>query len=60
MIEVAHVTGTVAVIKSPHFDLLTPRVSRFGFNLGLHHLRVHKNIIKKNTTKKVNRNHNQY
>jgi len=26
----AHVTGTVAVIKSPHFDRLTPRVSRRG------------------------------
>jgi len=27
---IAHVTGTVAVIKSPHLDRLTPRVSRRG------------------------------
>jgi hypothetical protein len=38
MIEAAHETGTQAVIKSAHFDRLTPRVSLLGFIRKLHHL----------------------
>jgi hypothetical protein len=36
MIEAAQDTGTQAVIKSAHFDLLTPRFSLFGFTRKLH------------------------
>jgi len=46
MIEAAQVTGTEAVIKSAHLDLLTPRVSRRGFVLKLHHLTTLINVIK--------------
>ena len=44
--EAAHVTGTVAVIKSAHFDRLTPRVSRFGFDLKLHQRTTLMNVMK--------------
>jgi len=47
IIAVAHETGTQAVIKSAHFDLLTPRVSRFGLTRKLHHLTTLINVIKK-------------
>jgi hypothetical protein len=47
MIDTAHVIGTQAVIKSPHFDRLTPRVSRRGLTRMLHHRTVHKNVRKK-------------
>lgn len=56
----AHVTGTQAVIKSPHLDLLTPRVSRRGLVRILHQRSVPKKVIKKNTIKKMNINHTQY
>jgi hypothetical protein len=36
--DAAQDTGTQAVIKSAHFDRLTPRVSRLGLFLKLHHL----------------------
>ena len=36
IIEIAQETGTQAVIKSPHLDLLTPRVSRRGLTRVLH------------------------
>lgn len=60
MIEIAHVIGTHAVIKSPHFERLTPRVSRRGFVLMLHQRTVHKNVRKKKTIIQMNKNHNQY
>lgn len=60
IIEAAHVTGTEAVIKSPHFDRDTPLVSLRGFNLGLHHRNAHKKVMKKKTITKIKRNHNQY
>jgi hypothetical protein len=46
MIEIAHETGTQAVIRSAHLDLLTPRVSLLGFVLKLHHLTTFINVIK--------------
>jgi hypothetical protein len=60
MIEVAQVTGTVAVIKSPHLDRLTPRVSRRGLIRILHQRKVHKKVRKKKTIIKIKKNHNQY
>jgi hypothetical protein len=60
IIDIAHVTGTVAVIKSPHFDLLTPRVSRRGRIRMLHQRKVHKKVKKKKTIIKIKMNHNQY
>lgn len=59
MIEIAQVTGTVAVIKSPHLDRLTPRVSRRGWFRLEHQRRTHKNEIKKKTIKKINKNQSQ-
>lgn len=47
IIEAAHETGTHAVIKSPHFDLLTPCVSRTGFLWVEHHRTTTKKLIKK-------------
>ncbi len=47
MIEDAHETGTVAVIRSPHLERLTPRVSRPGRKRILFHLTATKNEIKK-------------
>jgi hypothetical protein len=35
--EIAQETGTQAVIKSAHLDLLTPLVSLLGLDLKLHH-----------------------
>jgi hypothetical protein len=58
--EVAQVTGTVAVIRSPHLDLLTPRVSRLGLIRILHQRSVHKKVKKKKTIIKIKKNHNQY
>jgi hypothetical protein len=46
IIEIAQETGTQAVIKSAHLDLLTPRVSLFGFDLKLHHLTTFIKVIK--------------
>jgi len=60
MIEVAQETGTVAVIKSPHFDRLTPRVSLIGLFLRLQFRIVTKNVKKKKTIIKIKKNHNQY
>jgi hypothetical protein len=60
MIEIAHETGTQAVIRSPHFDLLTPRVSRRGRIRKVHQRKVPKNVVEKNIIKKIKRNHNQY
>jgi hypothetical protein len=36
IIDIAQETGTHAVIKSAHLDLLTPLVSLLGFDLRLH------------------------
>jgi hypothetical protein len=36
MIDIAQETGTQAVIKSAHLDLLTPLVSRLGLARKLH------------------------
>jgi len=60
MIEAAHVIGTVAVIRSPHLDRLTPLVSRLGRTRILHQRTVHKNVKKKKTIIKIKKNHNQY
>ena len=57
--ETAQVIGTQAVIKSPHFDRLTPRVSRRGLVRILHQRTVQRNVRKKNTIIQINRNHNQ-
>jgi len=57
--EAAHETGTQAVIKSPHLDRLTPRVSRRGRVLILHHRTVHKKALKKKTIKKIKKNQSQ-
>jgi len=46
IIEAAHETGTLAVIKSAHFDLLTPRVSLLGLVRKLHHLTTFIKVIK--------------
>jgi hypothetical protein len=59
MIDTAHVIGTQAVIKSPHFDRLTPRVSRRGLTRMLHHRTVHKNVRKKKIIIQIKQNHNQ-
>lgn len=56
----AQETGTQAVIKSPHLDLLTPRVSRRGRIRVVHQRKVDKKVKKKKTIKKMNKNHNQY
>ena len=58
--DIAHETGTQAVIKSPHFDRLTPRVSLRGRTLRLHHRSVEIKLIKKKQIKNINKNHNQY
>tara|TARA_B100000795_G_scaffold56286_1_gene37189 strand:+ start:6548 stop:6757 length:210 start_codon:yes stop_codon:yes gene_type:complete len=59
IIEAAQETGTQAVIRSPHLDRLTPRVSRLGRVLILHQRTVHKKVKKKKTIKKIKKNHNQ-
>jgi len=60
IIEVAQETGTQAVIKSPHLERETPRVSRRGFERKLHHRTVHRKVMKKKTIIKMKTNHNQY
>jgi len=59
MIAAAHETGTHAVIKSAHLDLLTPLVSRLGRVRKLHHLTTLTNVIKKNMISDIKKNHNQ-
>ena len=44
--DIAHETGTHAVIRSAHFERLTPLVSLLGFTLGLHHLTTFIKVIK--------------
>jgi hypothetical protein len=56
---VAQDTGTQAVIKSAHFERLTPRVSRLGLLRKLHHLTTFTNEIKKNMIKEIKKNHSQ-
>jgi len=58
--EIAHETGTQAVMRSPHLDRLTPLVSRRGLTRALHQRTVVKKVKKKNTIKKMKKNHNQY
>jgi hypothetical protein len=60
IMEAAQDTGTQAVIKSPHFDRLTPRVSRRGLILILHHLTVQIKVRKKKTIIKIKTNQSQY
>jgi hypothetical protein len=60
MIDAAHETGTQAVIKSPHLERLTPRVSRLGRVRILHHLTTLTKVKKKKIIKKIKTNHNQY
>ena len=45
-IEIAQDTGTQAVIRSAHLDLLTPLVSLLGLDLKLHHLTTFIKVIK--------------
>jgi len=59
IIEAAQVSGTVAVIKSPHLDRLTPRVSRRGFTEGWFHLAVIIKDKKKKVTKNMKKYHSQ-
>jgi hypothetical protein len=56
----AHDTGTQAVIKSPHLDRLTPRVSRRGRTRVVHHRTVHRKLMKKKQIRKTNINQIQY
>ena len=58
--DVAQVTGTQAVIRSPHFERLTPLVSLRGRTRILHQRTVLIKVIKKNTIIKTKTNHNQY
>lgn len=60
IIEAAQETGTHAVIKSPHFDRLTPRVSRRGRTRLVHHRIVHRKLMKKKQIKNININQSQY
>ena len=60
IIDIAHETGTQAVIKSPHFERLTPLVSRRGRTRTVHQRNVETKLIKKKQIKKINKNHNQY
>lgn len=60
MIDIAQDTGTHAVMRSPHLDLLTPRVSRRGRTRMVHHRRVEIKLSKKKQIKKINKNHSQY
>jgi hypothetical protein len=46
MIDAAQETGTLAVIRSAHLDLLTPLVSLFGLLRRLHHLTTFIKVIK--------------
>ena len=59
MIAAAHDTGTQAVIRSPHLDRLTPRVSRRGLTRMLHQRTVHRKVMKKKIIIQININHNQ-
>lgn len=59
IIAVAQDTGTQAVIKSAHLDLLTPLVSLFGLFRKLHHLTTLTNDIKKNIISDIKKNHSQ-
>ena len=59
MIDKAHDTGTHAVIKSAHLDLLTPLVSRLGLLRGLHQRTTFMNVMKKNIISDIKKNHNQ-
>ena len=60
MIDIAQVTGTQAVIRSPHLDRLTPRVSRLGRVRMLHQRTVLRNVKKKKQIRNINKNHNLY
>ena len=44
--DIAQETGTQAVIRSAHLDLLTPRVSRLGLVRWLHQRTTFINVIK--------------
>lgn len=59
IIDAAQVKGTPAVIKSPHFDRLTPLVSRRGLLEFWFHLIVMMKTRKNKTIKKIKKNHNQ-
>lgn len=60
MMDIAQVTGTQAVIKSPHLERLTPLVSRRGRVRMLHQRTVLKKVKKKKQIKKMNKNQSQY
>jgi len=59
MIAVAQETGTQAVIRSAHFERLTPLVSRLGLLRILHHRTTLTNDMKKNIINDIKKNHNQ-
>ena len=60
MMEIAHETGTHAVIRSPHFERLTPLVSRRGFTRVEHQRTADKKLIKKKQIRNMNINQSQY
>jgi hypothetical protein len=59
IIDKAQETGTQAVIKSAHFERLTPLVSRLGLLRGLHQRTTLIKVIKKNIIRDMKKNHNQ-
>ena len=60
IIETAQATGIPEVIKSPHFDRLTPRVSLRGRTRLVHQRTVQIKLMKKKQIKKMNINQSQY
>jgi hypothetical protein len=59
IIAVAHETGTQAVIKSAHLDLLTPLVSLLGLLRILHQRTTFTNDMKKNIISEIKKNQSQ-
>ena len=59
IIEIAQVTGTAAVIKSPHLERLTPRVSRRGWVRKAHQRATQRKDMKKKIIRKMNTNQSQ-
>jgi hypothetical protein len=59
IMAVAQETGTHAVIKSAHLDLLTPLVSLFGLFRILHQRTTFTKEIKKNIIKDIKKNQSQ-
>ena len=56
----AHETGTQAVMRSPHFERLTPRVSRRGLDRLEFHRTTEIKEIRKKQIRKTKTNQTQY